>query len=99
MKPHSIFDLDTYSLIATNTIVTVLILERVSSQCDKTVRGVKKKQQQQQEIQRVVNHSLEKFSCFNIKPWDIDSWLLIWVKGGEKDLIFKQICKYDKGNF
>lgn len=50
-------------------------------------------------MQRVVNHSLEKFSFFNIKSWDIDSCLLIWVKGEKKDLIFKQIYKYDKGNF
>lgn len=67
----------------------------MSFQCDKTVRGIKKKKHK---MQRVVNHNLEKFSCFNIKPWDADNCLLILVKG-KKDLIFKQICKYDKANF
>ena len=42
MNPHSIFEPNTYSSTANNTIVTDLILEKVSSQCDKTVRGVKK---------------------------------------------------------
>ena len=69
--------------ILLNTIVTVFISERVSLQCDKTVRGVKK-QQQQQQIQRVISHSLEKFSCFNIKPWDIDSLFTDLGKGGKK---------------
>ena len=32
-----------HTLLASSTVVTVLILERVSFQCDKTVRGIKKK--------------------------------------------------------